>query len=356
LSNNKSSLKAGALLHAGIVLILLVAGAPMAGAVEVPALFTAEVPLDKEADDPRAQAYSDALVAVLHRVTDMELAGNPEAVAELFPNPTAYVTQFRPGSSDSLWISFDGRAIERTLRSAGQRVWGADRPLTLVWIAVDWGQGQREILGSDDAARTEQELRSIDRNRLLRERVLDAAGRRGLPIAFPLLDTTDLQSVTFSDITGGFDERVLDASRRYDANSVLIGRIRPGSGQRDRWSYYFGSEPRTFSGPPESVIAEVAGLLADEFAVGGDAPVEVVALNVHGIASVDAYGSLDKMLQGVAVIERFTVTEVAGDRVSYRVEVRGGPDRLGRALRFNGLVEQEPSVPGTDVLEFYYGN
>lgn len=353
---NQSFLKAGRLLRAGVAVVLVLAAAQPLGAVEVPALYTAEVPLDQEADDPRTQAYGDALAVVLHRVTDMELAANPEAIGELFPNPAAYVTQFRPGSSDSLWVSFDGRAIERTLRAAGQRVWGADRPLTLVWIAVDWGQGQREILGSDDAARTEQELRSIDRNRLLRERVLDAAERRGLPIAFPLLDTTDLQGVTFSDITGGFDDRVLDASRRYDANSVLIGRIRPGSGQRDRWSYYFGSEPRSFSGPPEAVIADIAGLLAEEFAVGGDAPVRVVALNVHGIASVDGYGSLEKMLQGVAVIERFAVTEVAGDRVSYRVEVRGGPERLSRALRFNGLVEQEPSGPGTDALEFYYGH
>ena len=39
------------------------------------------------------------------------------------------------------------------------------------------------------------------------------------------------------------------------------------------------------------------------------------------------------------------LTEVAGDRVSYRVEVRGGAERLSRALRFNGLIEQESPRP-----------
>ena len=38
-----------------------------------------------------------------------------------------------------------------------------------------------------------------------RERILEIADRRGLPLVFPLLDTTDIQNVSFSDIWGGFD-------------------------------------------------------------------------------------------------------------------------------------------------------
>jgi hypothetical protein len=48
--------------------------------------------------------------------------------------------------------------------------------------------------------------RSIDRNRLLRERIQATASRRGVPVAFPLLDTEDLQNVSFTDIWGGFDD------------------------------------------------------------------------------------------------------------------------------------------------------
>ncbi len=110
------------------------------------------------------------------------------------------------------------------------------------------------------------------------------------------------------------------------------------------------------TGPPEAVIGQVADLLAAEFAVGGNAPLEAVTLNVSGVVSVDAYGSVQQILNGVSLIEAFVVTEVAGDRVSYRVDVRGGADRLSRALRFNGLVEQDSFDPmqDTTVLEFYY--
>ena len=85
-----------------------------AGAVEVPTLYTAEVPLDQEAEDPRKDAYAAALREILLRVSGADLAGNDEAVEELFPNPVSFVMQYREGADDTLWVSLDGQAIERT--------------------------------------------------------------------------------------------------------------------------------------------------------------------------------------------------------------------------------------------------
>ncbi len=346
-------------IRALLIAVLVATSWSQALAVEVPTLFTAEVPLDEEANDPRADAHKAALREVLLRVSGSDLAADEERVMALFPNPSSYVTQFRPGEEDTLWVAFDGQAIERVLRNAGQTVWGSDRPLTLVWLAVDWGQGERELIGADDPDRLQAESRSIDRNKLLRERMLDIAERRGLPLLFPLLDTIDLQSVTFSDIWGGFDERVLEASERYDVNSILIGRIRPTSSRRENWSYYFGGDERSWNGPPEAIVGEVADLLAAEFAVGGDAPIETVELTVSGVVSVEAYGGLQNLLGGISLIEAYRVTQVAGDRVTCRVDIRGGEERLRRALRFNGLVEQEmlsdfDDTLSTSDLEFYY--
>jgi hypothetical protein len=193
----------------------------------------------------------------------------------------------------------------------------------------------------------------------LRERLVDIATKRGLPLAFPLLDTTDLQSVTFSDIWGGFDERVVDASKRYDANSILIGRVRPSSGQANRWTYTFGGQTLNWTGPPENIVGQIADLLAAEFALGGNLPLESLLLNVSGIQTVDAYGAVQNLLSGVGVIEKIRITEVAGDVVSYEVDVRGGAQRLRRSLRFAGLLEQEAigRVGGPERsadLEFFY--
>jgi len=348
-------------LFVGLLLaIIAAAGIPAAQAVEVPTLYTAEVPYDRKARNARENAYDRALAVVLLRVSGSPLSSDAAMIRQLFPDSSDYVVQFRPGAQDTLWVSFDGQAIESTLREAGQTVWGADRPLTVVWLAVDRGQGRREIVAADDPDGESRDARSIDRNTLLRERILAIAERRGLPLVFPLLDTTDIQNVTFSDIWGGFDERIINASQRYAADSILIGRIRTSGSGRENWSYFFSGDERRWNGSPESVIGQVADLLAAELSAGGSAPLATVALAVSGIVSVEGYGDLHRILGGASVIESFQITEVNGDRVELRVEVRGGAERLRRALQFTGLVEEEPmqefgAAPGRSGLEFYYG-
>lgn len=337
--------------------ICLLIAIPAARAVEVVALFTAQVALDEERNNPRQAAYKSALDEVLLRVSGAELVADQELVELLFPDPAAYVVQFRPGDEDTLWVSFDGDAIETELRNAGQTVWGNDRPVTLVWLAVDWGQGDREIIAADDPDKSRRAGRSIDRDRLLRERVLDTADHRGLPVLFPLMDIQDQRNVSFSDIWGGFDEQLLAASARYEVNSILVGRVRASSSQRIRWSYFFAGEEQVWNGEPEMAIGLVADRLASEFAIRGDAPLEIVDLTVSGIDSVKAYGELQNLLAATKIIEKFAIDEVQGDVIRYRVEALGGIERLRRALRFGGLIEEnglDRALGPVASLEFYY--
>ncbi|MGB5511874.1 MAG: DUF2066 domain-containing protein [Woeseiaceae bacterium] len=343
-----------------LVTVLAITGTPLARAVEVPTLYTAEVAFDSDARNGRERAYDLALSEILLRVAGSGLGGDAASINQLFPDSSRYVVQFRQGSANTMWVSFDGAAIERTLREAGQAVWGAERPLTVVWLAVDWGQGRREIVAADDPDNEQRDARSINRHALLRERVLKVAERRGLPLVFPLMDARDIQNVTFSDIWGGFDEAVIAASRRYDADSILIGRIQAAGGGRESWNYYFSGDARRWNGSPEQVVNQIADLLAAELTVGGNAPLVSVAMRVAGIVSVDAYGNLSRILDNVSVIEEYRIKEVSGDRVTVQVNVRGGAERLRRALQFSGLVEQEVAQQFGDrtdevSLEFYYG-
>jgi hypothetical protein len=321
-------------------------------AVEVASLYTAQVPFDQERRDPRAHAYETALAQVIMRVSGPSLLNDADLFEALFPRPSDFVVQFKAGPDETLFVSFDGGAIEDVLQRSGQTFWGGDRPLTLVWIAVDWGRGDRELLAAAEVDPSGDQSRSINRNRLLRERLLNFAENRGLPILFPLLDSEDRSSVSFSDVWGGFDESVLEASRRYDVNSVLIGRVRAGSGQGNRWTYFFGDQQYSWSGEPEIVLSQLSDMLAEEFAIGGNEPVREVMLNVSGVDSVDAYGSVQAKLGAINVIESFSVAAVTGDRLSLRVAAHGGAARLARALRFAGLLEEDRIDYGKNGGEF----
>ncbi|MFQ5610365.1 MAG: DUF2066 domain-containing protein, partial [Woeseiaceae bacterium] len=143
------------------------------------------------------------------------------------------------------------------------------------------------------------------------------------------------------DIWGGFDERVLAASERYDVISVLIGRVRATSGRPPRWTYHFAGEQQNWLGEPEIVVMQITDLLAAEFSIGGDAPLRNVNLLVSGVSSVDAYGAVHGVLDSLNVVDAFSVTEVEGDRLSFRVTAHGGAARLARALRVAGLIEED---------------
>lgn len=348
----------------GMSLAAVLATARPAGAVDVPGLYTVQVPLAPRDPDARREAYETALARVVERITGARDALAPGERETLFPDAGRYVLQFRPGEDDTLWVTLDGETIERVLMSAGHSVWSSDRPLTLVWLAVDWGGGEREIIASADAGQRDAEARSIDRNRLLRERVQETAAARGIPVAFPLVDVEDLQKVSFSDVWGGFDEQLLAASERYAAGSILVGRIRPGPAQRNRWSHYFGGEQREWTGEPEEVVNLLADTLGAQFAISPSEQLASIPVTVSGIDSVVAYGTVHSWLENLALVRELSVDTVSGDRIRFVVRAHGDRERLRRALEAARHLEPvdgsiDATIPGdanpaTDGLAFRY--
>jgi hypothetical protein len=330
--------RSGRLLALALVMIVILL-MPVADGVEMTGLYTVEVPIDRSASNAQNAAYRAALTEVLIRVTGTTAVVESEQMATLFPNPAQFVSRYRPGPDGTLIVSLERDAIERVLRQAGAPVWGTDRPLTLVWLAVDWGLGEREIVGADDPERRPGDARSIDRNQLLRERIQDVAGRRGLPVAFPLLDIEDMTNVSFSDVWGGFDDPVLFASARYAATSVLVGRIRPDDLEPPHWTWYFGGQRLDWVGVAEDVVGTLADSLAAEFVIDPNQSIDSIRLTISGINSVVAYGRLQQFMENLRVIDKLMVNTVTADKIIYEVEVQGGVDRLSNALASSGLLE-----------------
>ncbi len=323
-----------------VLLFVLALAVPSVQAVEMTSLYTVEVPLDPDDPDAESSAFRTALTEVLIRVTGTTAAADSEELALLFPNPRRLVRQYRPGPDNTLVISLDGDEIERVLRQMGTTVWGSDRPLTIIWLAVDWGLGDREIVAADDPDRLPGDRRSIDRNRLLRERVKTVARRRGLPIVFPLLDIEDLQKIGFIDIWGGFDDPLLEASARYEATSILVGRIRPDDIQQPRWTWYVADQRFAWPGEPEEAINQLADALASRDAIRGDQEVETIELTISGINSVPAFGQVQRYLENLRVVDNLMISSAASDRITYSVEVQGGSERLNSVLALSRFLER----------------
>ena len=327
----------------GLVVGLLAATliGPLGHAVEITSLYTVEVSLDPEDPDAQKNSYRTALIEALIRSTGSSATANAEELEVLFSNPIRYVLQQQVGSNNTLIVTLDGPAIERTLRDSGVPIWGSDRPLTIIWLAIDWGLGDREIISAADSSYSFSSDRFIDRNHLLRERVHVVAARYGVPIIFPLLDIEDLERIDFIDIWGGFDGPLLDASSRYQASSVLVGRIRTDDLASPRWTWHMGEQRIDWVGQPEQAIEQLAEALVLSDVAQGQHGNESLELNISGIQSIHDYGQVQRYIENIRGVESLMVEMVVSNRITYLVKLQGRSNQLKNTLALSGFLEEE---------------
>ncbi|MEN7341588.1 MAG: DUF2066 domain-containing protein [Pseudomonadota bacterium] len=311
-----------------------------APAATVSDLYTAEVPYDSARRNGREMAYETALRTVLSRITPDARLVDTEAV---LGKTSQYVSGWREGAGETLWVSLDGVTITARLRAAGIPVWGSDRPLTLVWLALDRGRDGRELVGAQAAAPDPAESSEplvlapvVDPTEALRAALKDSATRYGLPLMFPRLDETDLAAVTPSDVWGGFDDVVLEASQRYRTSSVLMGRGNASNPESIRWTWLFSGDEREISGSIDRAARQIASVQMQALASNPDASSSVRVL-VVGLQGASGYARLLRYVETESLIERADVVAMRGDSVVLEIDSLTTRERLQRILSGAGL-------------------
>ncbi len=190
-------------------------------------LYVVTVLPDAAAPDQRAVAEKAAFARLLVRVTGNRAAAADPLLAPLIEDARAYENSYGVDRQGRPIVGFNAARVEQALTALNLPVWGAERPLTLIWIAVDDGAGGRGMLAANELA-ADLPPATVELLTMVRTELAAVADERGLPIALPLLDLEDLNAVTFTDVWGGFEDRIGLASARYRADAVLIGRVRPG--------------------------------------------------------------------------------------------------------------------------------
>jgi hypothetical protein len=268
-------------------------------------------------------AFREAMRDILVRVTGRPDAAELESLAPLVAQASRYVTSFRRAGGGLLTISFDGRAIENAIDSSGLASWGAERPLTLVYLAVDRGGGRRALVqaGADGEER---------------ERIERAAARRGLQLAWPGPGEDLVRSL--QQAWSGDHASLIDSARRYGAGGVLIGRAtqRTDGSFSVNWSFVASGLAASTAGDLEAGPDLAAERYASLYASPGAAQRSEQVVTVMGIATLEDYARAMQVLARLAPVRGVAVDEVTPDAVSFLVNVRGDPAALTEAIRRDG--------------------
>lgn len=314
-------------------------------AIPVNDLYEADVSASGQDEASRNAALAEALAEVLIKVSGhADVRANP-GLRDAMARASRYAQTFRfiqKANDDGepklrLAASFYPPSIDQLLSESGLPIWGRERPQTIIWLAIE-ADGNRYLLPADGGA--------------LVDAVQHAGSTRGLPISLPLMDIDDRQALSYSDVVGGFTDRVLSASRRYGGNSVLIGYLRQ-RGRNDwdaRWTHLLGGVQRDWLGSGGSLWAGLisgidgtADALASRYALkAGDA--SVVDMSVRGVQNLADYANTMNYLSGLSVIDHVQPRVVMPGQMLLTVSVKGGRQALADVVALGRLLEPDTSV------------
>ncbi|HKL63201.1 MAG TPA: hypothetical protein VJ883_07525, partial [Woeseiaceae bacterium] len=68
----------------------------------------------------------------------------------------------------------------------------------------------------------------------------------------------------------------------------------------------------------------------------GDERASSARLTVTGVEDLAAYAEVSRYLASVSVVRGLRLEELADNALTYRLELLGAPERLGRVLRLSG--------------------
>ena len=317
-------------------LALLAATLP-AAAVPMRGLYEASVAVPDQSPGQREPALRRALESVLVRVTGQR---HPGAALGVLDRANVLVQGYGyekdpDGKGLRLRAQFDPRAVDAALRAVGVPVWGANRLSHVVWVALrDDGQARGLLDAAGVAARAPA--------------LAATAEARGLPFTYPQLDAAERKLVSFNDVWAGNFAGLQGASRNYNANLMLIGRVgREGGSWVGRWTLLNNSgaseEWAIALGTLDEVLAagihELADRQAQRFASAGGAARELRVL-VAGVDSLQDYGRVLNHLRGLNPVRAAQVESVRSGEVTLRLQVEGDPEMLARAIAAGGILRR----------------
>lgn len=299
-----------------------------ARAVTVPDLYETSQPVDGSRD----AAFVEALKVVLVRVSGQRDAAL--RVGADVNEPRKYVQRFGFTADNVLEVGFDSSSVDRLLSNAGLPIWGRERPATVVMFGAEDGGGAWRWLASDTPA---QERDAIER----------VARQRGVPLKWPVMDSQE-RAAASADSPG-----LLQVAERYGADAVLLGRSRGGVVS---WSLISKDGAAQATGGIDDGVHLAADTFARVFAATASSLGSVV-VEVGGISNLDAYAATLNYLEGMTLVRGIALEQVSGEKMRFRLAVRGDAATLRRAIALDHRLVPIDAADGTaagDRLAFRY--
>ena len=333
-----------------------------ANAVEVRDRYLVKLPVAQQGRTVLWNASLKGFKEVLVRKSgSSEILRSPE-VQRAYRKVTSYLQRFEYASQEDnsefpyeIALYFEPRLIDSLIQEAKMPLWGSNRPLTIIWLAVEENFERKVVLESEE----EQSLYPV---------LKENAVRRGLPIIMPLMDLEDELAVSISDIWGRFPWTIKQASIRYPSDVVMYGRINQvGETWQGKFGYINQDQEVAFDALGESqheVIANMMDTLADRLCDKYCVVQEIgqkneLLINVTDISNFKQFEAAENYLSDLSSVNKVEVIKITKYDVLFKLTLLGQINSTveGIALSQKMIaveppeeIQQEPSNPNEEGL------
>lgn len=181
-------------------------------------LFQAEILVPDQSNDNKSLAIKAGFEQVLIRVTGDSLIKKNPYINSNLRRAEYYVQDFNyllpsPSSAQYLLrIHYNSNDILYLLKKAGLSFWQKNRPLLLAYVIIN-DQNQTSLIIDNESTN--------DVFNLLKKQSKNC----GLPLIFPVMDMTDVNSISTDEILHMNIPVLKQAAKRYQPDGLLIGNI-----------------------------------------------------------------------------------------------------------------------------------
>ena len=311
--------------------------------LQVRGLYSETVIIQDDGNSERFRAYSEALGAVLIKLTGSEDAIRDPMLMRALESAGEYVEAVSYGTKSGmlsntlsaelgsqsnqrvLEINFSRSLVDTLLLNAGIPVFDSNRPSVLLWMVIQESNGERNLITPERHPSIISHFESFSK-------------KRGIPFIYPLLDFEDQKALNEDKLWELDPVTIEEASQRYGPDSVLAGRLQitPSADLVGLWRFFFQDSVQLFDGLDigiesylNAALNKVTTKLVNYFAINPFSNDIVLAtLRVDGVSDLEEYSSLLDYLNTLGLLDGFVLSGMDGERLEFRVKARGDLEQL----------------------------
>lgn len=303
----------------------------------VSGLYQTTVIVADESIPSRTLALKKAMQQVLVKLSGDIGIANQSGAQEIINRSQDYVQQFRYKQSQEeleILVKFDESALNMAMRTYALTLWGRERPAVVVWMVNETENG-RQMVSMEESSEL---LSSLEK----------AASTRGVPLIFPLFDLEDSSQLSVADVWAGFKDPIINASRRYQADAILIGKLSPSgfTGLETQWTLFLDEQSSNWTAQgelSELVLTESINRLADALAIRyaniSNSGSELLEVTVSNIYNLQDYASTLVYLESLQAVTDVMVKQVNQGEVIFELVSHGGRLAINQSIKLGSVLQ-----------------